>query len=68
MPDKEYSSRLCQYIGKVELEALSSKNLYDYFYHASESLHNEDLSEEDLKLAREFLECRIRETKPVNTS
>jgi hypothetical protein len=65
----EYSSKLCDYIGKIELKAFHSRDSfsrYMVFCKALDSLSNEKLPKEDSKLAGELLRIRIRDTKPHN--
>ena len=66
---KEYSQGLCQYLGRIELQASQAEDSfarYMVFNNALESLSSEGLSQEDSRLAREVLATRARNTKPSN--
>jgi len=65
----QYSPELYQYIGRIALDAFQQPNSYAHytvFRDALKSLDGENLSGEDLRLARRFLEKRTRETCPHN--
>ena len=66
---KEYSPKLCQYLGRIELNASQSRDSfarYMVFNNALWSLSSQGLPEEDSRLARDILRTRARETKPYN--
>jgi hypothetical protein len=66
---KEYSPELCQYLGKIELDASQARDSfarYMVFNSALESLSRAGLPDEDSRLARGVLQTRARETKPWN--
>jgi len=66
---KEHSPQLCQYLGRLELDAFQAREpfvRYMVFYKALESLPRAGLSDEDSKLARNVLRTRAEETRPRN--
>jgi len=68
MPESRYSSKLCEYIGKVELEAFQSRDQfrrYTHFCDAPKSLPSR-LSPGEIELARKYFASRARETRPAN--
>jgi len=69
MAEREYSPELCQYIGRVEVEAFHERDswdLYRCYQRALGSLITSGLSREDVAIAGDVLHKRLRETRPAN--
>jgi len=68
MPESEYSSELCCYIGQTELAAFQMPDGFKRYTCFCEALRLllDDLSPEEKGLARRLLEARARETRPSN--
>lgn len=66
---EKYSPELSLYVERIELcasKAQDSFEKYMVFHDAINSLSNERLSEEDSKLAKQFLWTELDKAKPKN--
>lgn len=68
-PKTNYSLKLRQYIGQVELtsfEQTDSFMRYRVFGEALETLAREGFDEQEARVASRYLSIRMRQTKPEN--